>query len=181
MIKQENNYILQEKKKPNGFTLIELLVSIFIIALISGSVMASYQTGQKQYNVMQTAQRFSSNLRQAQNMAIAGKNQGAVMPAGYGLYVVSAGQYKIFYNKVVDGTSESKLYNGIANNSVDMETVNLPVNVSLSPASRTIFFVPPDPTTYISGANSGSLNFTITSGSTSKGIAVFSSGLIDIN
>ncbi len=156
-----------------GFTLIELLVSIFIIALISGSVMVSYSSGQKQYDVLQTSQKFSANLRQVQNMAISGKKQGTTVPAGYGLFVAGAGQYKLFYN-----TDASLIHDA---NSLDLEIINLPANVSLSPANGTIFFVPPDPTTYINGDNSGSLIFTITSGGASKTVAVSSSGLIDIN
>ncbi len=163
----------KDQKIFTGFTLIELLVVIFIISLISGSVMISYFSGQKQYDVLRVSQKLAANLRQVQNMAISGKKQGATVPTGYGLFVTSAGQYQLFYN-----TDGSPAHNA---SSINFETINLPVNVSLSPASRTIFFVPPDPTTYINGVNSGSLTFTVTSGSTSKSVSVYSSGLIDIN
>jgi len=168
-----------QKKQPGdrGFTLIELLVSIFIISLMSGAIMAGYSSGQKQYDISQTSQNLLAKLRQAQNMAIAGKMQGAVTPAGYGLYVVSPTQYKIFYNKAVDVTYQSKLYNGVAGNSVDVETVNLPVNVTLS-TYGTVFFIPPEPVTYINGWNYGSQIFGITSGGNTKKMIVSSSGSI---
>lgn len=160
-------------KKEAGFTLIELLVSIFIVSLISGSMMVSYLAGQKRYDVLRVSQEFSTNLRQVQNMAISGKKQGAIAPSGYGLFVASASQYQLFYN-----TNESLMHD---DSSINFETINLPVNVSLSPTGRTIFFVPPDPTTYLNGANSGSQGFTLTSGSANKNVSVYSSGLINID
>ena len=173
------------EKKEEGFTLIELLVSMFIISLISGSAIVSFFSGQKQYDVSQASQNFLAKMRQAQTMAIAGKMQGSVMPAGYGLYVTGPSQYKIFYNKVVDSTADSKLYYGspyyvgIPNNSVDVETVNLPANVTLSGYGfGTVFFVPPDPTTYIYGYNSGSQIFSLTSGNSTKNLIVSYSGVI---
>lgn len=160
-------------KKEAGFTLTELLVSIFIISLMSGSIMVSYSAGQKQYNVLRSTQEFSANLRQVQNMAISGKNQGATVPGGYGLFVAGASQYQLFYN------TNGSLVHDVG--SINLKTINLPTGVSLSPINRTIFFVPPDPTTYVNGVNSGSQTFTITSGSASKSVSVFFSGLIDIN
>src|SRR3989339_493191 len=160
-------------KKEMGFTLIELLVSIFIVSLISGLMIIGYLSGQKQYDVLRVAQEFSTNLRQVQNMAISGKNQGAIKPIGYGLFVIDAGQCQLFYN-----TNESLVHDA---DSISLKTIILSANVSLSPTGSTIFFVPPDPTTYVNGVNSGSQNFIITSGNVSKSVVVYSSGLIDIN
>lgn len=160
------------RKTPTGFTLIEVLVVIFIISVISGSVLASSWRGQSQYSVAKAAQKLAADLRRVQGMALAGKLQGASAPAGYGLYMQSSGQYLIFYNN-----GASKIYDGA---SVILETVDMD-RVSLSPSGGSVFFVPPDPTTYINGANAGSQAFTITGGSYAKNVTVFVGGRIDID
>ena len=155
-----------------GFTLTELLVVVFIIALISGSFLASFWRGQDQYYVAKAAQKLAADLRRAQSLALAGKMQGATAPAGYGLYAPSAGQYVIFYN-----TDASKVY-GAA--SVTLETVVLE-KAALSPSGANVFFVPPDPTTYLNGSNTGSQTLTIAGTNNSKSVTVSVGGRIDID
>ena len=154
-----------------GFTLIELLVSIFIIGLISGAVLTGYRTGQMRYNISRAAQQMAVDLHRVQNMALVGKTQGATVPAGYGFYTSSASQYILFYN-----TTSVKTY---GSGSTVLETISLE-NASLSPTGRSVYFTPPEPLTYINGANSGSQNFVLTSGGTNKTVTVYASGRIDI-
>ncbi len=156
-----------------GFTLVELLVVIFIISLISGSVLVSSWKSQDQYYASRAAQKMSADFRWVQNMALAGKLQGAATPAGYGVYVQSASQYLIFYNATSDKTY-------VAGASVILETIT-PAKTVLAPIGGNVFFVPPDPATYINGVASGSQIFTITSGSSSRSVTVFVGGKIDIN
>jgi len=160
--------------KQRGVTLIELLVVIFIISLISGSVLYSSWKGQDQYYVSQSVQKLAADLRRTQNMALSGQTQGAVMPRGYGLYFVSASRYYLFYN-----TSADLVY--AAGASVLLETINLTNNVVVSPVAQSIYFTPPDPTTYINGANAGSLVLTWTRVVRSKTSTTYSSGKIDIS
>jgi len=162
-----------------GFTLIESLAIISIILLLSGIAITNRLSGQKKYDVLQVSKKFASDLRQAQNMAISGKKQGTVASAGYGLYVVSPEQYKIFYNKTIDASDSSKRYDEVMGNSVDIETIRLPLNVSLSLTGITIFFVSPDPTTYINGLNFGLQDFILASDGINRKITVYSSGLIN--
>jgi len=158
-----------------GFSLIELLVVIFIIILISGSVLANYGSGQRKYYVSKTSQQLASDLRRAQNMALAGKTQGGIAPKGYGIHINSANQYLIFYN-----TDTSKLYQG-GGVSVILETINTEGGVALSPASYDIYFAPPEPLIYLQGSNSGSYSFTVSLGASSKTVSIDVNGKIETN
>ncbi|MBU2265163.1 hypothetical protein KJ784_03200, partial [Patescibacteria group bacterium] len=92
---------------------------------------------------------------------------------GFGVYSDSATRYILFYN-----TDSSTIYD--SGTSVMLESVILE-KVTLSPTGKSIFFVPPDPTTYINGVNSGSQVFIISSGLYSKNLTVYFSGLIEAN
>ena len=159
------------QKTLTGFTLIELLVVMFIVSLLAGSAFVVYSNGQRRYEVSANLQRLVADLRLVQNMALSGKKTGVVTPIGYGLYATT-GQYLLFYNS---DTSTSYM----AGSSVIIETVNLPAGVSLSPGGSSIYFVPPDPTTYLNGVSTGSLTLTLANGNASREIIVNSSGLID--
>lgn len=166
------------KVRERGFTLTELLVVMFIIGLITISVLANFWRGQNQYSVAVSVQKFQSNLRRVQNMALSGKQvpTGCVAPncaKGFGIYSKSANNYIIFYN-----IDNGKVYD-IAT-SVVLENIALD-KVLLSPVGKSIFFVPPDPTTYIDGSNSGSQVFTVTNNGYSRVVTVNFSGLIQAN
>jgi prepilin-type N-terminal cleavage/methylation domain-containing protein len=164
-VKQDN------QKTLIGFTLIELLVVMFIISLLAGSAFVVYSNGQRRYEVSVNLQQLVADLRLVQSMALSGKKTGAVTPMGYGLYI-STGQYLLFYN------SDTRT-SYVAGSSVIIETVSLPAGVSLSPGGSSIYFVPPDPTTYLNDATTGSLVLTLENGATSREVIVNSSGLID--
>ena len=172
-----------KSKSGAGFTLIELLVVIFIISLISGSVLVSSWRNQDQYYASKAAQKLAADFRRVQNMALS----GAYVPAGcapddcakgFGLYVKSPNEYVIFYNSDKDKT---RYVEDGSKESTDMETITLPNNTSLSPDKKEVYFTPPDPTTYINNGNDSSQAFTIINGSFSKSVTVFIGGRVDIN
>ena len=69
-----------------GFTLIELLVVISIIGLLSSLVLANHHNSQKKYALSQATQQLISDLRKAQNMALASTEFGSDVPYAYGVY-----------------------------------------------------------------------------------------------
>jgi len=156
-----------------AFSVIEILVVIFVISLLATLVLTNYRSGQKKYNLTQSVQRFSADLRRAQNLSLAVRNEASGIPAGYGIYTLSTTQYVLFYN-----TSQAvRVYDpGISR---ILETISLSSGVVVSPAGRSIYFMSPDPTTYINGVNSGSQVFTLTSGIFNQTVIVNFSGRID--
>lgn len=163
--------MLPEEKK--GFTLIELLVNIAIIILIFGATLAGYFSGQKVYRVSQAVQQLSSNLRRVQTLALAGNTQNSAK--GFGIYVLDNFTYLLFYN-----TSASLVYQ--PSQSQEIGRVILPAQTRFSSSNFSVYFVPPDPTTYINGVAGGSRDFVIegVGGGFSKTVRVYSSGLIDV-
>lgn len=161
-----------------GFTLIEVLVVIFIIGLMSGATLVSYRSGNTQYILTQAVQVLAANVRQAQNKTLSGQQQGqADSPYGFGINVISATQYIIFFNP--SGITANDY---VAGSSQTIETVTLPVGVTVAATNQRIFYVPPDPTTYLNGAGgAGSITLTLSAGSASRNLIVYSNGKIEIN
>ena len=158
-------------KKGGGFTIVELLVVMFIISLISASILAGYWRTQDKYCAVRVGQKLAADLRRVQNMALSGKIQDGQVPSGYGLYTISSSRFVIFYN-----IDSNKVFN---NGSVTTEAVTLEGGV-LSPVGSSIFFVPPDPTTYIDGVASGSKTFNLNLSGFNEAVTVYSSGRIEI-
>ncbi len=86
--------------KKQGFTIIELIIAIAIVALITGIVLANYRVGQRQQTIRAEAQKLVSTLRNAQNMALAGKVHNTEVPKfGYGVYIDDTNnKYTLFAN-----------------------------------------------------------------------------------
>jgi len=95
-------------RKKQGFTIIELIIAIAIVALITGIVLANYRVGQRQQTIRAEAQKLVSALRNAQNMALAGKTylypdpgqtEEKIPEYGYGVYVDDTNnKYILFAN-----------------------------------------------------------------------------------
>ncbi len=139
-------------KNTRGFTLEELLVSMFIIATMSTLFMVNYHNTNKRSELGVTKQKLASDIRLAQNYSLGSKTyDGANTPTGgWGVHFSMAdlNRYIIFADK--DGNHAYDLGEAA-------ETKNLPVGITidyLDPANMVdIIFLPPDPVTYINGAN----------------------------
>ena len=95
-----------KNQSKGGFTIIELIIAIAIVALITGIVLVNYRVGQRQQTVRAEAQKLASTLRDAQNMALAGRTylhpgqtEEKVPEYGYGVYVDDTNnKYTLFAN-----------------------------------------------------------------------------------
>jgi len=144
-----------------GFTLIEMLVVLFVVAVISSLLIASYRTGQKQYALDEAAQNLVSDLRLVQSMAMSGT--GIYQSYyNYGIYFKkNASSYQLFGDKDNDC-----FYTSTGNpNQRDtvIETTQLPQNViiaqvspAVTPPGLHVCFAPPAPTTYFNQVNNPS-------------------------
>ena len=167
--------------KQTGFTMIELLVVMFIMTLLTASVLVSYRGGQRKYVLTQSAQQLVSDLRQAQNMTISGVDISSYH--GYGIHAEDNNNFYILF---ADQNGDS-IYK--SQNDTIIKTVNLPNLIkidSVSPSSNLdVFFKSPNPTTYInnnpSAGQTGTIVLKIENTSLNKTITVTTAGLIQIN
>ena len=84
------------KKACLGFTLIELLVAVSVMGIVFSVGVAQYQEFNRRQIVLQAAQDLKSDLRLAQDKALAGeKPSGCVTLEGYRLSFTSEKNYKI--------------------------------------------------------------------------------------
>ncbi|MBU1137164.1 hypothetical protein KKD72_02230 [Patescibacteria group bacterium] len=159
----------------------ELLVVMFILSLLSSTVLVGYRSGQKRYSLYQTAQRLASDIRRVQNMAISGVNITGNY-YGYGVYAVVGETSYLIY--------------GDTNNSFDyqptdsvIETVYLPDRIRIketfpNSGKTDVFFKPPQPQTFVNGSSLAGSIATITSeiigDSLTKSVIVTTAGLIEV-
>lgn len=132
-----------------GFTLIELLVSIGIFIIVTGMVVANFRAGSRSDELKISADALVSNLRRAQNMALAGEEINGVVPP-YGVYFNSgnSSQYIIFADR-----NGNLIYD--LNEDLPDGVIVLPKDVvmmSVNPGNvASVVFKPPKPTIYING------------------------------
>jgi len=180
---------MRQKIKERGFTLVEVLVSAFIIAILSTIMLINYRQSNRQYALLRSANKLAQDIRRAQQMAMGAqecpqKCEGGnpcpcagQIPLGYGIYLNAGGTNYLLYADR-DG---SENYSG---GDTDIETIPLESGVSIqstNPASLSVNFRPPDPTTTINGnstINEGIITLAPQSG-LSKTIKVNKAGLIE--
>lgn len=132
-----------------GFTIIELLVSLSIFIVITAMVVANFRAGSRGDDLRISAEAMVSNLRKAQNMALAGQpTNDIVPPGGYGLYfnLATPDRYIIFADMNGD-----KVYNSGEELADGLVTLPREVRIiSVSPVIvSTVVFKPPKPTIFI--------------------------------
>ena len=123
--------------------------------------------------VSSSTQQLMADLRQVQNRALIGKIQSGNVPGGYGVYISTANQYLVFYNN-----DAKRQYDAVS--SIVSRTINLSSKVLLNQIGSSIFFTPPQPTTYINGLENSSLVITISNSLITKTINIRQFGLMDI-
>ena len=170
------------KGNSSGFTLIETLIVIFIISLLSVLILADYQSGKKEYTLLQANQKLISDIRKVQNMSINGiEIEGLCSTAsacyGYGVYFNSASSYILFADK-----NNNRIYN----DREGFETIDLPFPIiiqSTSPLSANVFFESPNPDTYINNRTdiSATIILQIQGTTFTKRININTAGLIQNN
>jgi len=113
-------------KNHQGFTLIELIVVIGIMSILSALALAGYSSGRQSYNVNVAIQRLANDISRMQNLALTPKiEKGQTIPScGYGIYVVSSSQYKLFYNVETHCNPDDPYYYKNSH-SQDLQTVDL--------------------------------------------------------
>jgi prepilin-type N-terminal cleavage/methylation domain-containing protein len=150
------------RRKNNGFTLIEMLVVMAIIMILSFAIYTNQRSGQAPYLLKQGAQKLTTDLRRAQNMAMSG-TRIAGNYYGYGIFLQASSTSYILYGEKADTGADSTIYNpsGVNQDTI-IETINFPRSVVIySPLFLSneahILFKPPAPATSISDGTDSTL------------------------
>ena len=143
-----------------GFTLLEVLVVGVIIGLISTSLISNFSQGRMGLN--RTVAEMAAAIRTAPARALAGALHNGVYPCGYGV-TMGADSYSIYAGPEADGTDctgQNHNYESSVDTIVETRAISYK-NVEIVLPVEDIFFVPPNPKTYINNVNTTGVDTTI--------------------
>ncbi len=180
---------MSQNNKPNGFTLIEMLVVVALVGIFSTLLLLNLRGFSTNTIVLErTALVVISDIRRAQSLSIAGVSFQGSPVCGYGIHYIDANTYLIYAGGENICSSSNKNYQ--SGNDLSYQQVKVAEkNVEFKSSFQDLFFVPPDPKTYIDNSFSLSASpLTISIGfkgyscpAYCKTISVFPSGKIDLN
>lgn len=140
-----------------GFTLVEMLVVVGITTLLMGYVLTYSSSSRNQIYLYTEEVKIAQTIARAKSLAIATYNQSGV-PCGYGVrfeYGVNGGtrdRYSLFrYDPPSCASFDiiEPVFSTILGDGVEMVPEYLSISRDHNDALEYIFFVPPDPDTYI--------------------------------
>ncbi len=175
--------------KNAGFTLVEVVIYSVLLSLFSTIILLNLRSAQTNNSVLERgAAAVISDLRRAQNLAIAGLTFQGQSVCGYGFHYLSPDSYLIYAGGEATCSSANRNYQiGI---DLSVQTIKIVEgNVKFKSSFNDVFFEPPDPKTYLNNRFSLSeAPIIITVGfenqncpSGCKTITIFPSGKIDFN
>jgi len=173
-----------------GFTLVELMVTVVVIAIVSSALLLSWTPAQKAFNLRHAAFQLADDLRRTQQLSLSTHTFDCdPLPAedytGFGLYLNTSSSttaYQIFENCSSD--------NRVWDSGEEKETLNFAQDIEIqslektgvSVSSLSVFFVPPNPDTYINEEVAGEeAKITLTNGSSTAVVKINSSGCIEVD
>ena len=175
----------------HGFSLIEVIFITFFGGVLSSLLLVNLNGSRNNIVIVErSAAALVGDIRQAQNLAIAGKTSGGGAVCGFGLHYVNTTSYALYAGSTSVGTTCA----GVNRNfdvSIDsiLSTKNLiETNVEIkSWISGDLFFESPDPKTFINNSNAVGQTMLITLGfkntacpTNCKTITISTGGRIDL-
>ena len=143
-------------KFSKGFTLIELAISIFIVGVLSATILLNYRGGQSEAFLTRASATFETDIRRTQNLAVASSEFEGSIPCGYGLHYVDNRNYRLYAGRLGGApncqSSDRNFQSGL--DLVYQEIKVIEPRVVFRSAFPDIFFEPPDPTTYLNNNRS---------------------------
>lgn len=157
VLKQNLNEQIRSRER--GFTLIEIIVVTSIIILLSVSLISNFRPAATNKTARdQVTGIILSDLRRAQSMTLAGSRFQNAAVCGYGLHYLTSQSYIIYTvtdrNSANGCTDENFNYQSGVDQTVDTRRLNN-FSIEIRSSFLDIFFVAPDPKTYIN--NDGSI------------------------
>ena len=143
-----------------GFTLIEVLVTAFIIGIISTVILLNYRTGQDEASLTRSAAAFETEIRRAQNLAVASSEFNGLIPCGYGLHYVDNRSFSL-YAGGLGGAASCQSANHNFQSGTDSVFQSLKIieqRVVFKSVFSDIFFEPPDPAVYVNDSRAAGVS-----------------------
>jgi prepilin-type N-terminal cleavage/methylation domain-containing protein len=140
-----------------GFTLIELLIVTTIIGILSAVSFSAIKSGKKNLALSRSVHALATEIRKAQEMAIAMRKIGGNIPAGYGVYIEKPQTVILFADSfssqrhIYQSSSDTRIDDGFKlEKNVSISSIELILGSSTSNSSKVhIVFDPPYPDTFI--------------------------------
>lgn len=140
-----------------GFTLIEMAVVAGIIGFLSTALIINFS--RTRIDVDQSANLIMATIREAQTKAVSSSIYGGYNPCGYGIHYVSPTQVAIYIGQDASTVNclniANKNYQAGRDVLLGAQSFGDP-KIQFTGAFNDIFFLPPDPKTYLN--NNSSLN-----------------------
>lgn len=177
-----------------GYTLVELLVVISMIGIMTAVVFISSRNSPKTLTLDRTAQKVSQDIGQVRGMAMGGKqvscNVGGPVN-GYGIFfdISDASHYLIYANCDAQKgySSNDTQVGGLLPLEKGISISGLKLGSSESVQTKmSIFFLPPDPTVYVSNDSAtferatSSVTLSIDGVSQNKILEIKGSGVVNV-
>ncbi len=144
------------KYRADGFTLVELVVSIFIVGVLSTAILLNFRIGQSGAFLTRATASLETDIRAAQNLAVASSEFEGSIPCGYGLHYLDNRTYRLYAGRMGGAancqSSDHNFQSGT--DPVYQDKKIIEQRVVFRSAFSDIFFEPPDPATYINNSRS---------------------------
>ncbi len=143
--------------RQTGFTLVEMSVVAAIIGFLSTALIINFS--RTRIDIDQSANLIMAAVREAQTKAVSSTLYAGYNPCGYGLHYVSPTQFIIYVGQdastVVCSSIANKNYQAGRDALLGIQSFSDP-NIQFTAPFNDIFFLPPNPKTYLN--NNASLN-----------------------
>jgi len=178
-----DNRILNNEK---GFTLIEVLVVATIIVFLSVTLILNFS--RTKIDIEQSVNLVVSTIREAQSRAVSSVTYNGYNPCGYGIHYVSPSQIMIYAgpNASTSNCSTINKNYGVGEDAPFRTETLRNATIQFTGSFNDIFFLPPDPKTYLDNVAFSATPINIIIGPVGgtcpqdcKTISVYSSGRID--
>ena len=140
-----------------GFTLVEMAVVAAIIGFLSTALIINFS--RTRVDIDRTANLVVSTVREAQTKAISSTTYSGYNPCGYGIHYISATKFAIYVGQdasLVDCPNVANKNFVQGRDSLLASQSFTDPNVQFMASFNDVFFLPPDPKTYLN--NNASLN-----------------------
>jgi Tfp pilus assembly major pilin PilA len=157
-----------KSNKVSGFTIIEMLVTVGVLTLLSGILIMYSKSGENASVLLRQGAKVVTDVNRAKNLAVTtatytNADGETFHPCGYGVYFdsTSTPNRYIIYADISNDCRNSD-HTRQSDASSDVESIDLATSIVIDTKNiESVFFLPPDPTTYFNPSDTTEAAITI--------------------